>query len=113
MRMLSVIAAACAAVATASLGFAQPQAPAVRSRLALVRKFSYFGISMQDGANIITLGEDLKRAMQAITSELPVGIEVTQIADQPHIVEESISEFVETFVEALGIVLLVSFVSLG
>src|SRR5262245_39521129 len=71
------------------------------------------GVSMQDGANIITLGEDLKGAMQAITAELPVGIEVTQIADQPHIVEHSISEFVETFVEALGIVLLVSFISLG
>jgi len=71
------------------------------------------GVSMQDGANIITLGEDLKRAMQVIAAELPVGIEVTQIADQPHIVEHSISEFVETFVEALGIVLLVSFISLG
>jgi multidrug efflux pump subunit AcrB len=71
------------------------------------------GVSMQDGANIMTLGEDLKKAMQAITAELPVGLEVTQIADQPHIVEHSISEFVETFVEALGIVLLVSFLSLG
>src|SRR5947209_653540 len=71
------------------------------------------GVSMQDGANIITLGENLKRAMRAITAALPVGIEVTQIADQPHIVEHSISEFVETFVEALGIVLLVSFISLG
>src|SRR6266550_2442754 len=71
------------------------------------------GVSMQDGANIITLGENLKRAMRAITAALPVGIEVTQIADQPKIVGHSISEFVETFVEALGIVLLVSFVSLG
>src|SRR6266581_1546461 len=71
------------------------------------------GVSMQDGANIITLGDNLKRAMRAITAALPVGIEVTQIADQPNIVEHSISEFVESFVEALGIVLLVSFVSLG
>ena len=71
------------------------------------------GVSMQDGANIITLGENLKHAMNAITAELPVGIEVTQIADQPHIVEHSVSEFVETFVEALGIVLVVSFLSLG
>src|SRR6266705_966876 len=71
------------------------------------------GVSMQDGANIITLGENLKRAMRAITAALPVGIEVTQIADQPNIVEHSISEFVETFVEALGIVLLVSFLTLG
>src|SRR5262252_4271328 len=68
---------------------------------------------MQDGANIITLGEDLKTAMDAITSELPVGIEITQIADQPHIVNESVSEFVETFAEALVIVLVVSFLSLG
>src|SRR3989440_461781 len=71
------------------------------------------GVSMQDGANIITLGENLKTAMDAITAELPVGIEVTQIANQPHIVDESVSEFVHTFVEALGIVLLVSFISLG
>ncbi|MFL5050150.1 MAG: efflux RND transporter permease subunit, partial [Xanthobacteraceae bacterium] len=71
------------------------------------------GVSMQEGANIITLGEDLKAAMAAITAELPVGIEVTQVADQPHIVEESVSEFVHTFIEALGIVLLVSFISLG
>jgi multidrug efflux pump subunit AcrB len=71
------------------------------------------GVSMQDGANILTLGENLKAAMEAITAELPVGLEVTQIADQPKIVEHSVSEFVETFVEALGIVLLVSFLSLG
>ena len=40
-------------------------------------------------------------------------IEVTQIANQPQIVEHSVSEFVEAFVEALAIVLLVSFLSLG
>jgi multidrug efflux pump len=71
------------------------------------------GVSMQDGANIITLGENLKRAMSAVMAELPVGIEVTQTADQPHIVDESVSEFFKTFVEALVIVLVVSFLSLG
>jgi len=71
------------------------------------------GVSMQDGANILTLGDDLKTAMDATIAELPVGIDVTQIADQPKIVEHSVSEFVETFIEALGIVLLVSFLSLG
>jgi multidrug efflux pump len=71
------------------------------------------GVSMQDGANIITLGGNLKSAMKAVVSELPVGIEITQIADQPHIVNESVSEFVETFAEALVIVLVVSFLSLG
>lgn len=71
------------------------------------------GISMQDGANIIKLGENLKKAMSGITAELPVGLEVTQIADQPHIVDESVSEFIKTFGEALAIVLFVSFLSLG
>src|SRR6187401_2239199 len=51
--------------------------------------------------------------MKSVIAELPVGIEVTQIADQPHIVDESISEFVKSFGEALGIVLLVSFLALG
>src|SRR6516162_6510138 len=71
------------------------------------------GVSMADGANIITLGENLKQAMKSITAELPVGIEVTQIADQPHIVDESVSEFVKSFGEALAIVLVVGFLSLG
>jgi multidrug efflux pump len=71
------------------------------------------GVSMQDGANLITLGGNLKATMDAIMAELPIGLDVTQIASQPNIVEHSVSEFVETFVEALGIVLLVSFLSLG
>ena len=71
------------------------------------------GVSMQDGGNILTLGQDLKKAMKSITAELPVGIEITQVADQPHIVDGSVSEFLRTFVEALGIVLLVSFLTLG
>src|SRR3954469_4147828 len=71
------------------------------------------GVSMQDGANIVTLGENLRNAMRAITLELPVGVEVTQIADQPQIVEHSVSDFLHSFAEALAIVLVVSFLSLG
>src|SRR5215217_7240011 len=71
------------------------------------------GVSMQDGANIVTLGENLKNAMRAITLELPVGVDVTQIADQPQIVEHSVSDFLRSFAEALAIVLVVSFLSLG
>ncbi len=71
------------------------------------------GVSMQDGANILALGESLKSAMQAIIAELPIGIDIVQVADQPHIVDESVSEFLRSFLEALGIVLLVSFLTLG
>jgi multidrug efflux pump len=71
------------------------------------------GVSMQDGENIITLGRNLARVMHDVVAELPLGLEVTQIADQPRVVEASILEFVETFVAALAIVLLVGFGSLG
>jgi multidrug efflux pump len=71
------------------------------------------GVSMQEGENITTLGSNLARVMHDVVAQLPLGIEVTQIADQPRVVEASILEFVETFVEALAIVLLVGFVSLG
>src|SRR5262249_57213082 len=71
------------------------------------------GVSMQDGANIIALGDNLKAAMAAVTAELPVGIDVTQVANQSQIVQGSVSEFFKTFLEALVIVLVVSFLSLG
>src|SRR5262249_60481981 len=76
-------------IATGKRGYQDPPAFLVRQD---GKPALGLGVSMQDGANIITLGEDLKRAMQAITAELPVGIEVTQIADQPRIVGLSISE---------------------
>jgi multidrug efflux pump subunit AcrB len=97
-------------IATAKRGYQDPATFLVRQD---GKPALGLGVSMQDGANIITLGEDLKGAMTAAAAELPIGIEVNQIADQPRIVGQSISEFVETFVEALGIVLLVSFISLG
>jgi multidrug efflux pump len=97
-------------IATVKRGYEDPPGFVVREG---GRPAVGLGVSMQDGANILTLGENLKKALAAITAELPLGIEITQVADQPHIVDESVSEFLHTFVEALGIVLLVSFVTLG
>jgi multidrug efflux pump subunit AcrB len=97
-------------IATVKRGYVDPPTFIVREG---GRPALGLGVSMQEGANIIRLGEDLARAMAAVIAELPVGIEVTQIANQPQIVEHSVSEFVEAFVEALAIVLLVSFLSLG
>lgn len=97
-------------IATVKRGYEDPPAFIVRTG---GKPALGLGLSMQDGANIITLGENLKKAMGAITAELPLGIEVTQIADQPQIVDHSVSEFFRTFVEALAIVLIVSFLSLG
>jgi multidrug efflux pump len=97
-------------IATVKRGYEDPPSFLVREG---GRPALGIGVSMQDGGNILALGEDLKKAMKAITAELPVGIDITQVADQPHIVDGSVSEFLRTFVEALGIVLLVSFLTLG
>jgi multidrug efflux pump len=97
-------------IATVKRGYEDPPGFVVREG---GRPAVGLGVSMQDGANILTLGENLTQALAAITAELPLGIEITQVADQPHIVDESVSEFLHTFIEALGIVLLVSFVTLG
>jgi multidrug efflux pump len=97
-------------IATVKRGYEDPPTFIVRAN---GKPALGLGVSMQDGANIITLGGNLKAAMTSIMVTLPVGIEVTQIADQPHIVDESVSEFFQTFLEALAIVLIVSFLSLG
>jgi len=71
------------------------------------------GVVMAKGGNLIALGEALKSAMSEIKADLPVGVDVEQIADQPKVVSEAIGEFTRSFVEALVIVLVVSFLSLG
>src|SRR6202030_2315810 len=91
-------------IATVSRGYEDPATFIVRED---GKPALGLGVSMQDGANIITLGEDLKTAMASVMAELPVGVDITQVADQPQIVDQSVSEFFETFVEALVIVLVV------
>ena len=70
-------------------------------------------IGMREGANIVDFGEELDGLMGRVAAELPVGITVQKIVDQPHVVEESVGHFVRALVEAVLIVLAVSFVSLG
>lgn len=70
-------------------------------------------VSMEDGGNIITLGNELKTAITNIQSEMTAGLEIHQVSDQPKVVEESIDDFVSTLREAVIIVLAVSFLSLG
>ncbi|MCA0400190.1 MAG: efflux RND transporter permease subunit [Proteobacteria bacterium] len=71
------------------------------------------GAVMQKGANILSLGEHVDKTMEEFLKQLPVGIQIDRIANQPHVVEISIKEFVKSFLEALAIVLAVSFLSLG
>ena len=70
-------------------------------------------INMKTGANVLHFGEALKEKMNEIIGELPIGVGVHQVSDQPVIVEESVSQFTHALFEAVAIVLAVSFVSLG
>ena len=71
------------------------------------------GVNMRDGGNNLTFGEGLHHAAESLVERLPIGIELNLVSDQPEVVREAIGEFTKALVEAVAIVLAVSFVSLG
>ena len=71
------------------------------------------GVSMEKGGNIITMGKGLDATVAEIRAKLPVGLELERVSDQPRAVTASVSEFLMTLVEAIAIVLIVSFLALG
>jgi multidrug efflux pump len=71
------------------------------------------GVSMEKGGNIIQLGEGLEKTVEHIKSQLPVGIELERVSNQPAAVTASVSEFMHSLIEAVVVVLVVSFVALG
>ncbi|MCM0759578.1 MULTISPECIES: efflux RND transporter permease subunit [Sporomusa] len=70
-------------------------------------------LSMENGGNILTLGENLDKTAAQIKKDLPLGLELNTVSNQPKVVKESINEFVKSLTEAVVIVLIVSFLSLG
>jgi multidrug efflux pump len=70
-------------------------------------------IAMREGGDILALGRNIQQAMAKITANLPVGIEPKLIADQAVTVDGAISEFMTSLLQAIGIILAVSFISLG
>jgi multidrug efflux pump len=71
------------------------------------------GISMEKGGNIIVMGKHLQETVDAIKGKLPHGIELSRVSDQPRAVVASVGEFTRTLIEAVMIVLAVSFIALG
>jgi multidrug efflux pump len=71
------------------------------------------GVVMQKGGNILALGKALDATLAEFESELPRGVTIARIADQPAVVDKAVFEFTRSFIEALAIVLAVSFLSLG
>jgi multidrug efflux pump subunit AcrB len=70
-------------------------------------------IGMRPKANLLKFGEALHAEMERLSHELPVGVDVHLVSDQPQIVEEAVSGFTRALFEAVAIVLIVSFISLG
>ncbi|HKX93929.1 MAG TPA: efflux RND transporter permease subunit, partial [Methylibium sp.] len=91
-------------------GYADPAVVKVRHQ---GRPVIALGIAMVKGGDIIALGDRLRAATQRIAAELPAGIELAQVQDQPKAVSRSVGEFVKVLIEAIAVVLAVSFVALG
>ena len=90
--------------------YADPPAVMVRHQ---GREVIALGVSMSKGGDIISLGKSLQKTTKQIRAALPAGIELQQVQDQPQAVARSVKEFVQVLIEAVVIVLVVSFISLG
>jgi len=97
-------------IATVKHGFVDPSSFEIRQQ---GEPALGIGVVTAKGANILALGEDVKKATDGFMASVPQGINITQIADQPLVVKHAVGEFVRSFIEALVIVLFVSFLALG
>jgi len=97
-------------IAEIKRGYVDPPTTQVRHQ---GREVLALGVSMAKGGDIIAMGKALSAAFKGIARELPAGIQLEQIQDQPKAVTTSVGEFVHVLIEAVVIVLAVSFISLG
>jgi multidrug efflux pump len=97
-------------VAEVRRGFSDPPAPRMRFE---GENAIGLAVAMRDGGDVIALGRSLQREFARMQQNLPLGMVLSQVADQPAAVRASVGEFVQVLAEAVGIVLLVCFFSLG
>jgi multidrug efflux pump len=97
-------------VANVVRGFADPPAPRMRY---MGEDAIGIGVSMRGGGDILKLGRTLEAEFARLQDTLPAGMELRKVSDQPAAVTASVGEFVRVLAEAVAIVLLVSFFSLG
>ncbi len=97
-------------VAQVQRGFNDPAAPRMRF---MGEDALGLAVSMQDGGDILVLGSALEKEFSRLQEGLPIGMELRKVSDQPAAVKTSVGEFMQVLIEALVIVLLVSFFSLG
>ena len=97
-------------IAEIKRGYADPASVMVRYQ---GKQVIALGVSMAKGGDIIAMGKALRKASTALQQGLPAGISLAQIQDQPDAVSRSVGEFVHVLIEAVVIVLAVSFIALG
>ncbi|WP_206531678.1 efflux RND transporter permease subunit [Affinirhizobium pseudoryzae] len=97
-------------VAKITRGYSDPQQPLFRVN---GQPAIGLAIGMKPGSNLLHFGEALKATMDKVIADLPVGIGVHHVADQAVVVEEAVGGFTKALFEAIAIVLVVSFLSLG
>ncbi len=97
-------------IAQIGLGYVDPAQTLVRHN---GRDSIALGISMAKGGDIIALGRSLETAVTDIEATLPAGMQLVQVQDQPAAVSRSVNEFIKVLIEAVVIVLAVSFLALG
>ncbi len=97
-------------IAEVRRGYIDPPSIKVRHQ---GREVVALGVSMAKGGDIIRLGEALHAAARRIEQTLPAGVRLVNVQDQPRAVSSSVNEFVKVLIEAVVIVLAVSFLSLG
>jgi multidrug efflux pump len=97
-------------VATVHRGFSDPAAPRMRF---MGKDALGIEVAMKPGGDILKLGRNLDATFARMQQELPVGMTLGKVSDQPQAVKASVAEFMDVLTVAVAIVLLVSFFSLG
>ncbi len=97
-------------IATVTRGYVDPAFVKVRHQ---GQEVIALGVSMAKGGDIISLGQALRQAVSSMEASLPVGMKLEQVQDQPSAVSSSVNEFIKVLIEAVVIVLAVSFLALG
>ena len=97
-------------VATVTRGYVDPPSPMFRYN---GQPAISLAIGMAPNSNLLKFGEALEKTLDEAVADLPVGVGVHQVSNQPEVVDEAVSHFLRSLLEAVAIVLAVSFVSLG
>ena len=97
-------------IATIHKGYDDPPSQQVRF---MAQPVLGIGVTMQPGGDVIHLGKALDTATASLQRRLPAGLKLSEVTSMPHAVSHSVDDFLESVAEAVGIVLLVSLLSLG